>query len=207
MPRPRFHALAAAKKERILAAALQEFGEHGFEQASMNRILERAALSKGAAYYYFDGKEDLFNTVVEHSFERVMAAFGSEIEPLDPERDYWEQLDALGRRLMRKMIDDPEVAELARSMSKMHEPKVMSQTVAALYAHADGMIAALIQAGQARGAVRTDLPFALLSRVVVAVLAEIDRWVLEHLDELDEEGLLAASAQAIDLVRRVASPA
>ena len=40
--------------------AAREFGEHGFEGASLNHILAEAGVSKGAAYYYFEGKADLF---------------------------------------------------------------------------------------------------------------------------------------------------
>ncbi len=60
MPRPRFNKLAPEKRERIMEAAAKEFAAYGYEGASLNRILEQAEVSKGAAYYYFDDKADLF---------------------------------------------------------------------------------------------------------------------------------------------------
>ena len=33
---------------------------HGFENASLNRIIKKAGISKGAMYYYFDDKMDLY---------------------------------------------------------------------------------------------------------------------------------------------------
>ena len=56
MPRPRIARLAEDKRTRILEAAAKEFAAAGYENASLNRILEHAGLSKGAAYYYFDDK-------------------------------------------------------------------------------------------------------------------------------------------------------
>src|SRR5215475_6981545 len=71
MPFPRFHKLEREKRERLLEVAAQEFAMYGFEDASINRILERAQMSKGAAYYYFADKVDLFFTVVQYCNERL----------------------------------------------------------------------------------------------------------------------------------------
>jgi hypothetical protein len=38
--------------------AAQEFAAYGFDDASVNRILETVQMSKGAAYYYFEDKVD-----------------------------------------------------------------------------------------------------------------------------------------------------
>ena len=43
---------AAENAARLLAAAIQEFGTHGYELASINRILDAAGLSKSSFYYY-----------------------------------------------------------------------------------------------------------------------------------------------------------
>ena len=66
MPRPRFARLTAAKRERIMEAAAKEFAAHGYEGATLNRILVEAGISKGAAYYYFDDKADLYLTALLH---------------------------------------------------------------------------------------------------------------------------------------------
>ena len=75
MPRPRFAKLDPAKKEAILTAALEAFASHGFDGASYNQIIEKAGISKGAMYYYFDDKEDLFATVVRHELEDILQHF------------------------------------------------------------------------------------------------------------------------------------
>lgn len=52
------------KREEILRAALQVFSEEGFDNASMDRIAERADASKRTVYNHFPSKEGLFNTVL-----------------------------------------------------------------------------------------------------------------------------------------------
>lgn len=53
-----------ATRERILAAAKDEFTEHGFAGARLNRIAETARASKERLYSYFASKEHLFEAVV-----------------------------------------------------------------------------------------------------------------------------------------------
>ena len=65
MPLPRFDKLDDPRKRAILAAAAEELAERGFAGASYNRIIERAGISKGAMYYYFADKDDLYRTVLQ----------------------------------------------------------------------------------------------------------------------------------------------
>ncbi len=69
MPRPRFDRLDPDKRRRILAVAAEEFAARGVGNASLNRIIDHAGISKGAAYYYFDDKADLFATVIREGME------------------------------------------------------------------------------------------------------------------------------------------
>ncbi len=54
-----------AKGQRIKAAALSEFCEHGYDGASMESIAKRAEVSKPTLYQYFGDKEKLFSAVLD----------------------------------------------------------------------------------------------------------------------------------------------
>ena len=77
MPRKRFADLEDGRRERILTAAAEEFAGRGYEAASVNRIIAAAGISKGSLYYYFDDKEDLFITVVEHASQQIRRETGA----------------------------------------------------------------------------------------------------------------------------------
>ena len=53
--------MAASKgertKQRIVAAALELFREHGYEATTMRMVAEHAEVSLGNAYYYFKSKD------------------------------------------------------------------------------------------------------------------------------------------------------
>ena len=55
-----FLKLPQEKRERILEAAWAEFETVSFAEASINRIIRRAGISRGSFYQYFTDKEDLF---------------------------------------------------------------------------------------------------------------------------------------------------
>lgn len=50
-------------RDAIVAAARELFAERGFEATTMDAILERSGVSKGALYHHFPGKLELFEAV------------------------------------------------------------------------------------------------------------------------------------------------
>jgi AcrR family transcriptional regulator len=55
----------------ILAAARDEFAEHGLGGARVDRIAERAGLNKRLIYYYFEDKDKLFQAVLEQAYRDI----------------------------------------------------------------------------------------------------------------------------------------
>lgn len=63
----------ARTRDDLLDAAYAVFVRRGFGAANLDEIAETAGLSKGALYYNFDGKEDLFLALVEQRLARRAA--------------------------------------------------------------------------------------------------------------------------------------
>ncbi|SEP55269.1 transcriptional regulator, TetR family [Lachnospiraceae bacterium NE2001] len=55
--------------EKIISAALAEFLEYGFKDASMRRIAEASGMSASGLYKHFPSKEDMFAALVEPTVE------------------------------------------------------------------------------------------------------------------------------------------
>lgn len=64
----------AGSRDRILAAALQEFAARGFDGAKVDRIAERAGLNKAMLYYHFRSKRALFLEILRGQFGAVADA-------------------------------------------------------------------------------------------------------------------------------------
>jgi AcrR family transcriptional regulator len=66
---------AAARREAILEAALDEFSARGFAAARLEDVAKRAGVAKGTIYLYFADKEALFQELVRFQIGPVMSAF------------------------------------------------------------------------------------------------------------------------------------
>lgn len=64
-------------RERILAAALVEFGEKGYEAASINVICAESQISKGLLYHNFKSKDDLYLQCVKLCYKQMAEHFSS----------------------------------------------------------------------------------------------------------------------------------
>jgi TetR/AcrR family transcriptional regulator len=56
-------------RERLLVAALREFGEKGFAGARVEKITRDANANKQLVYHYFGNKEALFKSVLERAYQ------------------------------------------------------------------------------------------------------------------------------------------
>ncbi|MBG0763851.1 MAG: helix-turn-helix transcriptional regulator [Tissierellales bacterium] len=48
------------KKIKIINSAMEEFSKNSYDKASTNRIVEKAGISKGSLFKYFESKKKLF---------------------------------------------------------------------------------------------------------------------------------------------------
>ena len=80
MPTSTWENLPADKQERILRAAVAEFGANGFSSGSLNVVAREAGVSKGSLFQYFDDKLDMFRHVCELASVAVRDEMLSRIE-------------------------------------------------------------------------------------------------------------------------------
>ena len=59
-------------KTRLLQAATEEFAEYGYERSSLRRICKNAEVTTGALYFFFQDKEDLFQSVIAPVTEPIL---------------------------------------------------------------------------------------------------------------------------------------
>jgi len=57
------------RREEILEAALKCFSKRGYHDTRMDDIIKESGLSKGAIYWYFKGKRDIFIFLIEQHLE------------------------------------------------------------------------------------------------------------------------------------------
>jgi AcrR family transcriptional regulator len=65
---------ASARREQILAVALEAFSAHGYHNTSMNDVAEAAGVTKPVLYQHFDSKRELYGALLEEVGNRLLTA-------------------------------------------------------------------------------------------------------------------------------------
>ena len=103
----KFMSLDETKQNKILNAALKEFAEHGYEQASTNRIVKEAGIGKGMLFYYFKSKKDLYEYLAEYSLDFVVDKYFNLVDT--SEKDFIERLKKTAEVKLRAQTENKNV--------------------------------------------------------------------------------------------------
>jgi len=101
-------AQGAATRAALLGVAHELFGKSGYQETSLDEIVSRARVTKGALYHHFRGKDDLFAAVYEQVQKEVSDKVVAEFLRPDP----WEALQ-VGCELWIESHLDPMVQRIA----------------------------------------------------------------------------------------------
>ena len=98
---------------RIVSAAWQLFYEQGYENTTVEEIIETSQTSKGSFYHYFDGKDALLSTLSDLFDEKYEALQ----ETMDPAMPAMDKLLFLNSELFRMIENSVSMDLLARLLS------------------------------------------------------------------------------------------
>lgn len=206
MPFARFAKMPQEKRERLLQIAAQEFAAHGYEGASLNRILEEAQLGKSSAYYYFEDKADLFCTVVDYCVRTLhLQPEDDDITPLTAET-FWPAFAAAHDQPLLHVKAYPTLFGAARAVERLSAESLQHPALAQLAHYMQEGMGGMITHGQALGLIRTDIPHSLLFAWFRAIDGATDGWLLAHLDELDQAAILQISHETIVTIEKALAP-
>jgi len=190
----------------MLDTAAQEFAAHGLAEASINRILERAGMSKGAAYYYFEDKVDLFLTVVEYCSERLQLIDHT----VDPARldaaTFWPTFADLHRQPLLRSYDQPWLFGALKAAGRLTTDQREREPLARLAGQIRDYVLAFLHRGQALGLIRADLPDELLFAWLQGLDRASDDWLLIHWHDIELEAIADVSDETVEAMRRAVAP-
>jgi AcrR family transcriptional regulator len=137
--------------QRILSAATRMFAQQGFEETSIESLLEELQISRGALYHHFDSKEKIFRAAFEAVESDIEAAI------VNATRGITDPVEALqtGCDTFLKMVRDEPV----RRIVLIDAPTVLGwQQWREIDAqHGFGLLKRSLQAAAAEGRIRPEL--------------------------------------------------
>lgn len=194
MSRPRVP-LAAETMARLRVSAAREFAALGFEDASLNRILEDAGLAKSSFYHHVGSKQALLNGLLAYLVDTVRVAVALPDPATLTAESFWPAWSEVLTRLDAVGESSPELMTLARVVHEARGTEALREL------RECGVVTAraYVARGQALGVVRLDVPADLLAPIAVAALLAIDAWSLGAHDPTDDPD--AAVTAALCMVR------
>lgn len=206
-PFARFNNLDADKQQRILDVALDEFITHGYEGASLNRIIQQSEMSKGSFYYYFEDKADLFVTILRQELSIDLWIERSHILDASTSPQFWSALAQMTREGIELLQTNPMLMRLGQILHALPPAVKQQGELAAFIQEIVARVAALLERGQQIGALRQDIPTGIMTQLWMSTDMILDQWAFhewEHADEQRREWLVSLG---LELFQRMFLPA
>lgn len=145
MPKDTFYNLDEKKKNRVLEAALEEFGNRSFHQATVGRIVKKADIPKGSFYQYFESKKDLYRHLIEMSQEKKFEFMKGVLEEMESE-DVFGRLRRLYRAGFRFAEQNPRLLAVGQNLMK-EDAELREELLGESLASAEDFIIGILKEG------------------------------------------------------------
>ena len=147
-------------KKKIVSAAWRLFYEQGYDNTTVDDIVEESGTSKGSFYHYFDGKDALLSSLsilFDEKYEELWPGIPAEMDSL-------EKLAYLTRELFGFIEDTVSLELLARLFSS----QLITKGERHLLDHSRvyyRVLRTILAEGQQRGQIRDDVTVNELSKL------------------------------------------
>ena len=163
---------------RIIEAAWKLFYRQGYDDTTVEEIIEESGTSRGSFYHYFEGKDALLSSLsylFDEKYEQLM-------DTVDPDMDRFEQLMYLNRELFA-MIENSISLDL---LARLYSSQLVTRGDKHLLDHNRTyykLLRQIVQQGQQRGELRSDVTISEMVRVyALCERALIYDWCLSNGD-------------------------
>jgi AcrR family transcriptional regulator len=169
---------AEERRNEILDAADELFGEKGFDGTSTNDILEKVGIARGTLYYHFKSKEDIMDALIErynaHLLSAAQAAASDKSIPVN-------------QRILRVVMAlNISGANSEKIIEHIHRPQnaLMHQKIQkVIIGGVTPILAGIIREGIEEGLFNTPYPYECMEMVVAYANSVFDGDMVELTDE------------------------
>lgn len=170
-------------RESLLDAAERLFAERGVSRTSLQDIAKAAGVTRGAVYWHFQDKAELFNAMMA----RTTLPMEDTLKSIDTEREAnpLAELKASMMDVMRRIAHDPRtqrVFDIATlKVEYVEELSGIRERHLNVHGSCQSHVQATFGRAQALGQIRADLDLRVLSLTYMALVnGLIQNWMLDQ---------------------------
>jgi AcrR family transcriptional regulator len=139
-------------RSRILASARRVFAQHGYAGATLDAIAADASLTKGAVYWHFASKEDLFLALLKEHLETPLNITANQVEALFTQMSPEAAIKTIVTQQLHYAYSHPDWCRLAMEFYIQSRQVEVQKALKELDSEAqERAIAALLRHLQAQG--------------------------------------------------------
>jgi len=149
-----FSKIPEEKRQKILNVAITEFSEHGFDSANINSIAQKAGISVGSIYKYFENKEALFLTVIHFGVEKLKSVLE---EIMQSDEGLESRIEKIIRAIQLHSRNNVQLTRLYNEMTTESRSTLVWKIASDMENATAGLYASFIKDAQKAGEVRPDV--------------------------------------------------
>lgn len=181
------------RRQQILQAAIEVFGNSPFQSASISEIAQKANIAEGTIYQYFKNKEDLFFSIPAQKTE----AFCEELDlHLEGIHDALNKLRKFAWFYLYFFKTNPAYARILMLEMRVCKSFSKSRTYDRIKEFTDKVLDIVIE-GQEEDLIRNDMDGRVIREVLLGFLEHrVTRWLLKG----EKDDLLENYSEICELV-------
>ncbi len=144
-------------RRAIVEASLRLFAQRGYHGTSVAQIAQATGLTKGALYWYFKGKEDLFLTVIDRIRDDWRQTVISRVEAADGAFERLERLFDATSEMLASTENPSSMSIFLVSAGAQPEMAAFEDAIRSAYADYVKLVADTIRIGQREGEIMRDI--------------------------------------------------
>lgn len=174
-------------RDELMAAAIDEFVAQGYDQASINTILQNANMSKGQFYYHFGNKEGLYLALADVMVTQKQQFLAANAKPEDYQQGIFGLLQMQTRQGIAFARVHPDINRFSDAFLREKGNAIYDRVMAVYNFENNEMLNQLIDQAYHHGELRDDIPLAVMRKMVGYLFTHItDLIPLDDLDNYEE---------------------
>jgi AcrR family transcriptional regulator len=180
MPRDTFNNLTEKKRNLIEKAAIREFAGHGYEKASISRIVNNCKIAKGSFYQYFDDKKDLFLYLVKRTSEKKLKYMSPVLK--NPENyDFFTLIRELFIAGLKFAADNPTIAIMGNWLFKNRTHPIYKEVMGKGLQDTQNIYINLLKHGISKKELRDDIDLDFASYLISSMNVTIVEYYFQNI--------------------------
>jgi TetR/AcrR family acrAB operon transcriptional repressor len=158
---------SADTREAILNSCLQLFARHGVAGTSVDDIARAAGITKGAVYWHFASKDELFQVILDRIRERW---HGAVLQRLSKKALPSERVEVLFDGYLELFTHTPDIC-LFMQRVLLENDETFSPQIGRVFTQTARFLAKIFDEGKATGAFRRDVDGTAMGHLVLGAIS------------------------------------